>query len=77
MPLKLDLTLPLDRGAGAAKALPVLLADRLARPERLIELWLNKYAIAANTAAEPCGERLLVGEAARVHRAKLQREALI
>jgi len=72
--LKSNLTLALDRGGRATEPLPALVADKIGRAERSEELVFHRDPVSADTAAKPCGERLLVGERAGVHGTKLRRE---
>ena len=46
------------------------------RAERLVELRLDEDTVAADAAAKPCGERLLIGKGAGVHRPKFGCEQL-
>ena len=73
---EVNLTLALDYGAWAAEPLAALLADKVGGTERVVELRLGKDAVATDAAAKPRGERLLVGEAAGVHRTEFRREQL-
>ena len=56
------------------KSLAALLADKRGRAERFVELRLGEDAVATDAASKPRGERLLVGEAAGVHRPKFWRK---
>ncbi len=71
-----DLTLALNHGPRPPEPLPALLADKRACAKRLIQVRLREDAVSADAAAKPRGERLLVGEGARVHRAKFRGEEI-
>ena len=71
---ELDLALALDDATRSAEALAALLADELGSAVRLIELWFGEDAIAAATASQPRGERLLIRKSAAVHGSELRRE---
>lgn len=64
----------LDRGAWATKSLPTLLADKRGRALRVVKLRFGEDAISTDAASKPRGERLLVGEAGRIHRRKFWRK---
>ena len=66
--------LALDGGTGAAEALAALLADDGGGTERRVELRLGEDTVAADAAAKPRGEGLLVGKAAGLHGAEFRRE---
>jgi hypothetical protein len=54
-----DLTVPLDRSAGATKALAALLANERCRSMVPVQLRLDKNVVAFKTATHPRSERLL------------------
>lgn len=60
----------------STEPLPALLAHYVSSGERFVQFRLWKYPVATDTAAQPCGERLLVREAAGVHRPEFWREEL-
>jgi hypothetical protein len=71
-----DLALALDDATRSTKSLPALLTDWLYRAVRLVELRFGEDTIAAATAPQLCGVRLLIRKGASVHGSKLGREQL-